>query len=201
MKNMLKDTFILVAITLLSGLILSAVYEVTKEPIAVQEEKARQEAFVAVFKEAESFETVELTDTDTVLKNAGITGVTINEVVEALGSDKAVLGYCITVTSHEGYGGDIKLTVGICNDGSLNGISILEISETPGLGMKAEEVLKPQFEGKQTKRLEVTKSGEPLETQIDAISGATITSNAVTNAVNGSLELFHTVLLGGEGNE
>lgn len=201
MKNMLKDTLILFVITLFAGLILSVVYEVTKEPIAVQEEKARQEAFAAVFEGASNFETVELSEPDGVLADNGITGLTVNEAVQALGSDGGLLGYCITVTSHEGYGGDIKLTVGVNLDGSLNGISILEISETPGLGMKAEEVLKPQFAGKNAVQFEVTKTGAAAENQIDAISGATITSKAVTNAVNGSLTLFHTVLLGGDGNE
>lgn len=201
MKTMWKDTLILFVITLLAGLILSAVYEVTKEPIAAQEEKARQEAFAEVFESAEHFETVELADADAVLEEAGITGVTINEAVQALGNDGQVLGFCVTATSHEGYGGDIKLTVGVNLDGSLNGISILEISETAGLGMRAEEVLKPQFAGKNAEQFEVTKSDAAAENQIDAISGATITSKAVTKAVNGSLTLFRTVLLGGDTNE
>ncbi len=201
MKNMWKDTLILFVITLFAGLILSVVYEVTKEPIAVQEEKARQEAFAAVFEGATSFETVEVSDSEAILSDHGITGLTVNEVVKALDGNGKALGYCITVTSHEGYGGDIKLTVGISLDESVNGISILEISETPGLGMKAEEVLQPQFAGKAATQFEVTKTGAMSDNQIDAISGATITSRAVTNAVNGSVTLFHTVLLGGEGNE
>lgn len=203
MKKMLRDTFILFMITLFAGFILSVVYEITKEPIAIQAETTRQEAFAAVFKDASEFETIELVETDTkaVLENAGITGVTVNEAVKALGKDGSQLGYCITVTSHEGYGGDIKLTVGINMDGSLNGISILEISETPGLGMKAESVLQPQFEGKKAERFEYTKNGSTAENQIDAISGATITTEAVTNAVNASLEIFRTIQVGGDGNE
>ncbi len=203
MKNMLKDTFILFMITLFAGLILSVVYEVTKEPIAVQEEKNRQEAFAAVFDTGEQFESVEIDmmTVETVLTEAGISGVTIEEVVQALGSDGKLLGYCITVTSHKGYGGDIKLTVGVTVDGVLNGISILEIAETPGLGMKAESDLQPQFEGKAVSQFEYTKTGAVMDNQIDAISGATITTKAVTNAVNAGLEVFHTVLLGGDGNE
>ena len=137
MKNMLKDTAILFVITLVAGLFLGVVYEITKDPIAQQQEKARQEAFRAVFEEASDFEEIELTqtDADTVLENAGISGVTMNEAVKAIGSDGSLLGYCVTVTSHEGYGGDIKLTVGIKKDGTLNGISFLTIAETPGLGM------------------------------------------------------------------
>lgn len=203
MKNMLKDTFKLFMITLFAGLILSVVYEITKEPIAIQEEKARQEAFAAVFEAGEQFESVELNAevTEAALTEAGISGVTIEEAVQALGSDGSLLGYCVTVTTHEGYGGDIKLTVGITMDGTVNGISVLDISETPGLGMKAESDLTPQFTGKKADKFEYTKTGATLDNQVDAISGATITTKAVTNAVNASLELFHTVLLGGDGNE
>lgn len=204
MKNMLKDTLVLFVITLFAGLMLGIVYQVTKEPIAAQEEKARQEAFAEVFEAAENFETVEgITQekTDAVLTEAGILGVTVDEVVGAYDSAGGLLGYCITVTTHEGYGGDIKLTIGINLEGSVNGISILEISETPGLGMKAESVLKPQFAGKNAVQFEYTKSGAAAENQIDAISGATITTRAVTNAVNGGLKVFQTCLLGGGGNE
>ena len=67
--------------------------------------------------------------------------------------------------------------------------------------MKAESDLQPQFEGKTVERFEYTKNGATLDNQIDAISGATITTKAVTNAVNASLDIFHTVLLGGDGNE
>ena len=91
MKNMLKDAFKLFMITLFAGLVLSIVYEITKEPIAVQEEKARQEAFAAVFEAGEQFESVELNaeKTEAALTEAGISGVTIEEVVQALG-----LCYC-----------------------------------------------------------------------------------------------------------
>lgn len=203
MKNMLKDTFKLFMITLFAGLILSVVYEITKEPIAKQEEKARQEAFAAVFEAGEQFETTKLNpeETEAALLAAGISGVTIEEAAAALGGDGSRLGYCVTVTTHEGYGGDIKLTVGITMDGTISGISVLDISETPGLGMKAESDLTPQFAGKKAARFEYTKTGAALDNQVDAISGATITTKAVTNAVNASLELFHTLLPGGDGNE
>ena len=55
MKGMLKDAAILFAITLISGLILGAVYQLTKEPIAAQEEKAKTKARQEVFADAVSF--------------------------------------------------------------------------------------------------------------------------------------------------
>ena len=69
----------------------------------------------------------------------------IDKALEAKDGSGTLLGYVLTVTSREGYGGDITFTMGIRLDGTLNGISILSISETAGLGMKAEAVLKPQF--------------------------------------------------------
>ena len=107
----------------------------------------------------------------------------------------------ITVTTKEGYGGDIQFSVGVRTDGTLNGMSILSISETAGLGMRAEEVLKPQFANKRAEVFAYTKSGAAAEDQIDAISGATITTNAVTNGVNAGLYYFRTQLGGGSDNE
>ena len=113
-----------------------------------------------------------------------------------------VLGYVITVNDHEGYGGDIEFMMGVRNDGTLNGISLLAISETAGLGMRAEEVLKPQFADKNAESFEYVKTGAAGENQIDAISGATITTHAVTNGVNAGLYYFREVLMeGGDGNE
>ena len=90
--------------------------------------------------------------------------------------------------------------MGIRQDGTVNGISILSISETAGLGMKAEEVLKPQFANKQVAQFAYTKSGATMDSEIDAISGATITTDAVVTAVNGGLYYFQTQL-GGSANE
>ena len=100
------------------------------------------------------------------------------------------MGYVIETTSGEGYGGNITLYAGITNDGIVNGVSILTISETPGLGMRAEEVLVPQFAEKQTAVFNYTKTGSQSDSEIDAISGATITTKAVINAVNGAVSAF-----------
>ncbi|MDE6202209.1 MAG: RnfABCDGE type electron transport complex subunit G [Lachnospiraceae bacterium] len=203
MKNMMKDAAILFVITLFAGLVLGFVYQITKEPIALAEEKAAKEAYAEVFPAASEFEMLEdaLPQADTPeWAQAGFDKVTIENVLSALDKDGSLLGYVLTVTSHEGYGGDITFTMGICNDGRLNGISILSISETAGLGMKAEAVLKPQFADKNVAAFTYTKAGAVSEDQIDAISGATITTNAVTTAVNGGLYYFQN-WLGGGSNE
>ena len=86
--------------------------------------------------------------------------------------------------------------MGIDNEGTVKGIELLKISETAGLGMKAkEDAFRNQFAGKNVTQFSYTKTGAASDFEIDAISGATITTKAVTNAVNAGLEYF--VRLGG----
>lgn len=200
MKGMIKDALILFAITLIAGLMLGVVNDITKEPIAQQEQKAKNEACQNVFAAADSFEAQELADSaqiEQVLADAGISGADIDELMAAKDASGALLGYVITVTDHEGYGGDIQFSMGITNEGTLNGISLLSISETAGLGMRAGEVLVPQFSDKKVSRFTYTKTGATADSEIDAISGATITTNAVVNGVNAGLAYFDKILKGG----
>ena len=205
MKQMMKDAMILFLITLISGAALGLVYEVTKEPIAQQEQKAKNEAYQNVFEAAEDFTelTEEAYSSDALtafVKENGF-DASIDGVAQALSGDGSVLGYVITVTDHEGYGGDIQFTMGVADDGTLNGISLLSISETAGLGMRAGEVLVPQFAGKQVEKFSYTKTGAASD---DQISGATITTNAVVNGVNAGLLCFQEKLNmteGGAANE
>ena len=199
MKEMLKNAGILLAITVIAGFILGAVYQITKGPIAEAEAAAAMEAYKEVFADASDFVEVEIKAE--ALAEGGITGTDINKVMEAKDADGSVLGYVFVITNHEGYAGDIQFTMGVSNDGITNGISILAISETPGLGMEAENVLKPQFAGKNAAQFNYTKTGAVSEDQIDAISGATITTNAVTNGVNAGLYYFQNVLGGGMADE
>ncbi|MCD8039223.1 MAG: RnfABCDGE type electron transport complex subunit G [Lachnospiraceae bacterium] len=192
-SGMIKDALILFAITVVAGLLLGVVYDVTKEPIARQKASAKQEASAEVFAAAESFQT--LTDDEGAAVSAETDGVSIDEVQQALDSDGELLGYVITVTDHDGYGGDIQFSMGVTLDGVLNGISLLSISETAGLGMKAGDVLVPQFEDKRAESFSYTKSGAQGENEIDAISGATITTSAVVDGVNAGLKYFREQII------
>lgn len=198
MKNtIMKDTLILTFITLIAGGILGLVYEITKGPIAKQQELAKQEAYKAVFEDADTFEVcVEAEDADLAayLAEEGFEAQTVNEIMEAKDASGETLGYAINLTTSEGYGGDITFSMGVQADGTLNGISILTISETAGLGMNAtKDEFKGQFKEKQADAFEVTKTGASKENEINAISGATITSNAVTQGVNCGLSAFEYV--------
>ena len=197
MKGMIKDALILFAITLIAGLMLGVVNDITKEPIDRQEQKAKTEACQNVFADAASFEEQEMEDATQALADAGLTGADIDELMAAKDASGSLLGYVITVTDHEGYGGDIQFSMGVTTDGVLNGISLLSISETAGLGMRAGEVLVPQFENKDVDRFTYTKTGSTADSEIDAISGATITTNAVVNGVNAGLVYFDEFLKGG----
>lgn len=201
-KNMLKDAAILFAITLISGLLLGLVYQVTAQPRREQQERKIREACQAVFAQAEQFEELSYTMDEALAQQLAENGVKIGTVYQARDAAGSPMGYVIETTSGEGYGGNITLYAGITNDGILNGVSILTISETPGLGMRAQEVLVPQFEQKAAVDFTYTKTGSQSDSEIDAISGATITTRAVTNAVNGAVSVFTQDLQkGGEQNE
>ena len=196
-NTIIKDTLILTLITLVAGGLLGMVYEVTKEPIAQQAEKEKQEAYKAVFEDADSFEVcVEADDADLAayLTENGFEAQTVNEVMEAKDASGETIGYALNMTTSEGYGGDISFSMGVTLDGTLNGISILDINETAGLGMNAtKDEFKGQFAGKQVDAFEVTKSGAASDNEINSISGATITSKAITGGVNAGLCAFEYV--------
>lgn len=201
-KGLIRDTVSLFLITVIAGLLLGAVYMITEEPIAKQKQMQKEAAYKEVFSDAEGFDALDSSDAVSVLETAGIaaTEVTINEVMIAKKGSEAI-GYVMKVTSHEGYAGDIEIACGIRNDGTVNGISFLSIGETAGLGMKAkDDVFKNQFASKQVEQFVTTKTGASAPEDIDAITGATITTNAVTKAVNGCLSYFKS-LEGGAVNE
>lgn len=198
---MLKEAGILFAITLIAGLVLGMVYELTKEPIRIQQEKAVQEACSAVFQSAASFEEMNYELDDMLTEELSGEGVKIGSVYRALGENGAMLGFVLESVSTEGYGGNIVLYLGVTMDGILNDISILEISETAGLGMQASDILVPQFHDKRAESFIYTRNGAAADNEIDAISGATITTRAVVNAVNGGLKAAHALMEGGGSNE
>ena len=206
-KVMLKEAGILFAITLIAGLVLGFVYELTKEPIRVQEELAIQKACMEVFPDAETvgmqFTEITYEPGEALLAELAETGVQIGTVYEAVSQEGTFQGHVVEAISTQGYGGNIDLYIGITTDGTVSGVSILEISETPGLGMKAESVLVPQLEGVQTDAFTYTKlqSDANPDNVIDAISGATITTKAVTNAMNGGLKAAAELREGGAANE
>ncbi|MCI8312430.1 MAG: RnfABCDGE type electron transport complex subunit G [Lachnospiraceae bacterium] len=189
MNKIIKNTLILTAITLASGLLLGFVHELTAAPIAEQEALAKAKAYAEVFPGAEDFQVMEdVSDAEALLIENGYEGMVINEVAEAMDASGTVIGHVVNITTPEGYGGNIQMTVGVQNDMTMLGISFLSISETAGLGMNADTAdWKAQFAGIQAEEIIYTKSGKSAPNEIDAVSSATITTKAVTGAVNAAL--------------
>lgn len=198
MKNILRDTLKITLITLISGIFLGFVFQITKDPIAQAQEDAKQNAYKKVFSQAVSFEedsSFNKEDAAKYLKEQKMSESQIDLLVKALDKDKKVIGYVVNVTNHKAYGGDISYTIGVKADGTLNDYEILSISETAGLGMKAkEDKFKSQFHNVKVDQFTVTKQKAGSESEIEAISGATITSKAVTNGVNAGIRYINSIL-------
>lgn len=207
-SSIIKDAIALFAITLVAAVALGFVFEITKEPIAVAKAKAKEEAYAAVFQEAKSIDAtneeliLSVEQSKAFLSEHGHGKSSINEVCLALDENGKAIGYVMTITSHEGYSGDIQFSMGIRVDGTLTKIEMLSIKETAGLGMKAsEEQFKGQFTEIKTAAFAVIKAQaqKNSDSEINAISGATISSNAVTNTVNAGLEFANDLLDNGIG--
>ncbi len=186
MKKIITSTLVLVAITLVAGLALAAVYEVTKEPIAEAELTAKLNAYRMVMPDADNFiATGNIENEAHPIRLDG--GVFISECLTATDAAGNTVGYAVNVTSPNGYGGNITIAVGLLPDATIKGISVISQGETAGLGaVCAEEKFTEQFAGIQGP-VEYVKTGKTEPNQIDAISGATITTKAVTEAVNAAI--------------
>ena len=202
-----RDVSILVVITLAAGILLGAAYTVTKGPIARAQEKARTQAQHTVMEEAEAFEPLEDSEAlaqavQTALDEKGLTATRVEQIDLALDKAGKTTGYVVSCSNSEGYGGDVELMCGILadKDGTLTieGISVLALTETAGMGMRArDEEFISQFDGKQIREgefLVYTKDGASEENEIDAISGCTVTTSAVTKDINAALEAVRVIL-------
>ena len=198
-----KPVIALLLITLFSGVALSGVYSMTRQTIADQEEAAKAASYVAVVPEAVSFEHDEKADAAIAALNGQVYGTKfgkayVNELYVAKDAAGNAVGYAMSVTSGDGYDGNVTLSMGLDVNGKVLGIAFTELTETPGMGMLADEpAFKDQFADRQVTQFVHNKGGVTGDNVIDAISGASTTSGAVVNAVNAGLDFFHSVMLGG----
>ena len=191
-KAIPKPVIILVCITLVAGVALSGVYVLTADRIAENKENANQAAFLEVVPDAASF------DKDDAVRSAienaqGTYGsVTIENAVVGKDASGNVVGYVVHVSNSDSFDGGLALVVGIRADGSLNGIAFTELHETPGMGMRCGEAeFMDQFVGAQAEQFTLNKGGASSGPDgIDAVNGATVTSNSVVNAVNAALRFY-----------
>ncbi len=191
-KAIPKPVIILLCITLVAGVALSGVYVMTADRIAQNKENANQAAFLEVVPDAASF------DKDDAIRSAienaqGTYGsVTIENAVVGKDASGNVVGYVVHVSNSDSFDGGLALVVGIRADGSLNGIAFTELHETPGMGMRCGEAeFMDQFVGAQAEQFTLNKGGASSGPDgIDAVNGATVTSNSVVNAVNAALRFY-----------
>ena len=192
-QSMMKDAIILCMISLIAALALGFVNELTKDRIAMLEAQAKAEAYKEVFPEAVAIvEAADneilakaMEDADAILASGGYSNVTLDEVCLVEDASGNHIGYVASVTL-KAY--DVMtLTFGYTTDGVCTGLAFLSIKETPGIGMKADEpTFKNQFVNKTANQLVAVKSGAG-DGEINAISGATFTTDGVIKGVNAGI--------------
>ncbi|MEI6579092.1 MAG: RnfABCDGE type electron transport complex subunit G [Eubacteriales bacterium] len=181
-KELVLPGIILFSICLVTTLLLAYTNQITEPKISALADKNAEAARMLVLDTAKSFSNPLKVDLDG----------TVYTYYKGLAQDgKKTVGYVFTTVTM-GYGGDVKIMSGISDKGVVVGIEILQLTETPGLGMKAyDDLFLKQFFGK-SGSISVSKT-TVNEKQIKAMTGATITSSAVTGAVNIALSLYDTV--------
>lgn len=216
-NSIAKDTFVLAVITIVATLLLGVANQLTRGPIAEQKVSTKTKIYQKVYPEAADFEYSDDLNSFAAQQIESLSDhgkdfgkVEIQEMAIAKDSSGKDIGYVLSSVSKEGYGGDIVVAVGVSQDGTVTGVDMLEINETAGLGLQAKnegksgrKSFKEQYAGRKVDEFKVTKdaveskedgdsaTGVSDNDQIQAISGATITSKAVTNAVNAAVYTAH----------
>lgn len=187
-KDILLPTVTLFVICVIVSVLLAGTNALTKEPIAENTKHKTQNAMYGVCPRAVSFEESE-TDSNAYL---------------AFNAEGEKIGCAVSVTA-KGYGGDVTVMVGICGNkdtqAQVTGVEILSHDETPGLGANAEkEDFRTQYKQElSAEGFSVVKDGSGgSQGKVDAITGATVTSKAVTSAVNDAAEIYGLLVKGGE---
>ena len=203
-KRIPRPVLVLTVIAAIAGLALSGVYVLTKDTIADQKRAAKAASYKAVCPDADHFETDEvldkaIADLNGEYYNAEFGRVKINDAFVAKDADGNTTGYALSVTTSDGYHGDITLAVGVHFDDVVDGISFTELNETAGLGMRVDEdAFKDQFDDVDVDVFKLNKAGgSTADDEIDSISGASTTSGAVVNAVNAALDFHEKTVMGG----
>jgi len=192
-KNVFKLGFILLVITAVAACLLALTNYVTAGTIEQLNLNTNKAARQQVLTEATDFEQVPGDKLATIGTAIGLKNS--KELVEAyIGTtDGNIVGYTVKTAPTSGYSGEIQILTGISTDGVIKGITILKQNETPGLGVKATlPTFKDQYNGKSAlKEITVVKSKPAAgSNEIQAITGATITSKAVTVGVNMSSAVY-----------
>lgn len=184
MKKIVKNTAILLAITLVAAVALAFVYQLTKDPIEQAAQEAKEAAYRSVFADAASFAAIDGID-ETIAafnekKGAEKPAPSVIEVLAAKDASGAGMGYVMTVSA-KGYGGQVRIALGLDNTAKVTGYAVLDCSgETAGFGAQCkEQFVADQFPG-------ITSAEE-----LDGISGATYTTKALRAETQAAIDFVN----------
>jgi electron transport complex protein RnfG len=184
-----RPAAVLLVISAIVSAALAFTYAATKDEIALGSKKEADALRAQVMADV-AFEPVDLPAASSQGDEA-----TALELFRAIAADGSLAGYVATASA-KGYNGDVTVIVGVRQDGSISGVRVSGHTETPGVGTNA---VNDEFCGQYDGGLagvpfEAVKRGAGEQNEISAVSGATITSNAVTNAVNAATSAAHAML-------
>jgi electron transport complex protein RnfG len=187
MNETLKLGLILFLITAISAVVLGVSNDITSVKIAKAEKMANDQARKEVLEDAEDFEPLDESEFNRIVSD----NPDIIEIYEGY-SDNNLVGYTFK-TEISGFGGDLEVMTGISIEGVITGMKVLNHSETPGLGANCKNPeFQNQFKDKPVdNELIVVKEETSNDDEIQALTSATITSNAVTAGVNMAREVFN----------
>lgn len=216
MNLTVKSTLLLAIISLISGISLATIYTITNPKITELKVESQKRALSKVLPG------YKITGEKKIKVEGENTKYWIGETKN---SGKKQLGYAF-ISSQPGYSGDIEVMIGVSQNFTIEGVFILQQTETPGLGSRSEEILsdltlwdflagkretkiKPpwfqeQFKGlKANQKINIVKKGNWSESikqslldknEITAITGATITTTAVKDAIDNAIDNFKEVV-------
>ena len=185
-KDIIIPTISLFIICVIITAALAFTNALTKDTIAQNELNAQNESMKIVCPDADTFQLVSENDN--------------GDIYAGLDKNGNVVGYAVS-TQASGYGGAIKVMTGISTDASIIGIDVFyNDDETPSLGKNtSNESFTSQFKDLLAKdKIVVSKDYAGEGQQVDAVTSSTISSRAVTDAVDKACELYNTEISGGE---
>lgn len=185
MREIVKLGIILLIICTIAAIALALTYDSTLDQILAQRKAINEQARKEVLPYAQEFKPID----EDILSQVISENDTIREIYAGY-KDGNVIGFAVKATP-QGYGGEVEVITGINFDGKITGVRVGNHLETPGLGANATNPsFYSQYNGKNVNmELKVVKSS-PKDDEIQALSGATITSKAVTDAANYSTDAF-----------
>lgn len=189
MNETLKLGLILLSITVVCATILAFSNEITSVKIAEADKLANETARIEILSVADDFEKLDENKMEEIEKNFE----DVLEIYEGFSGDDLV-GYTVKIKT-KGYGGDIELMTGISEEGKVTGVEILNHDETPGLGANIDkDYFKDSFKNKTTNNQLVPVAEPSEDDQVQAITSATVTTNAIVDGVNMLIDVYNKEL-------